>query len=87
MTRAPESVVVSRLDDELALLDRRTGTYYGLDANGARIFELASKGYDPGRIARELAAEFDAPPPEIERDAAELVAKLLEAGLLVDDGA
>lgn len=69
-TRISQSPAVAacQLGDEAALLHLVTGTYYGLDPTGTRIWELAQEPTAVSELLAALLAEFDVDPEECERD-------------------
>lgn len=81
-------VVVSRdavsaeLEQETVILGMHDGVYYGLDAVGTRIWQLAAAPTALGAIADALVAEYDVEPARAWDDLRALVADLLAAGLL-----
>ena len=79
-----ENVVFKQVGDELVLLDYASGMYYGLDAVGARIWELIDEGQPVDEIVNILTIEYEAPHLEIASDVTRLVAELRSRGLLVD---
>lgn len=78
-----EDVVVREVGGELVLLDLGSGQYFGLDAVGARIWELLSG--QPRRLAELcdlIEGEFDAPRERIEADMIALAAQLKDQDLI-----
>lgn len=85
---APETRVARRaqvvwreLEGEAVLLDLESEVYFGLDAVGTRIWSLLEADRPLGEVHRLLLAEYEAGPDELWRDLAELVGRLLAAGL------
>ena len=60
--------VESRVGDETVLLHLKSGTYFGLDAMGTRIWELLKEGMIPAEICARLEEEFDVERAVIEAD-------------------
>jgi PqqD family protein of HPr-rel-A system len=85
MIRIPETLSVSRLDDELVLLDERSGKYFGLNAVGSRIFSLLKETGDEAATLAALVAEYQAPEERLKADLGAFIAKLAERGLLKVD--
>jgi hypothetical protein len=80
--RVSDDVVFRELDGEAVLLDLESGTYYGLDAVGTRIWQLIAEHGMLAAVLDGVVSEFD-----VERDAAsadllELVRRLTDRGLL-----
>jgi hypothetical protein len=86
--RVPEDVLYRELASETVLLDARSGTYFGLDPTGTRMWSLLA---EHGRIrpAYEiLLKEYDVSEADLQRDLLDLVDKLASHGLLqVDESA
>lgn len=79
----PEDVVARELADESLLVHLGTGTYFGLDATGTRIWQLLSEHGSADAVLAELLVEFDVDEPRLRRDLADFIARLLDKGLLV----
>jgi hypothetical protein len=75
LTLSPD-VVFRELDGEGVLLDLGTGTYFGLNAVGTRIWQLIDAGREQADIVDLLAAEYDAPPSTIAADVTRLIGEL-----------
>lgn len=82
--RVPDGIACQNLQDELVLLNLHTGVYFGLDAVGARIWQLIqSHQHTPLRKIRDtLTGEYDVPPDRCASDLLNLVARLEENRLL-----
>ena len=78
----PAHVVAREVMGEVVLLDLGSGTYFGLDPVGARIWELASGGQALGRVAETIVAEFDVAREVAEADILRLAAELAERDLV-----
>ena len=81
--RIPDRVLSHRVDDEVVLLDRDANACFGLNAVGARIWELLRDLREPGAIVESIENEYDVSHDRAAADLAELLARLLEAKLLV----
>ena len=79
----PEHVMSRRLGEECVMLDLDSGTYYGLDAVGARVWQLLGEGRSVAEACAAIVAEYDAPREAVEADVARLVKELAANGLLV----
>lgn len=75
-------IIATKVDDETALLNIRTGKYYALNAVGARIWELVAVHGETEKILRVLLEEFNAP-EEVLRGDMEALMKKLEAADLI----
>ena len=69
------------LDGEAVILDFESGTYFGLNAVGTRIWHLIEQHGRLKDVFDELCREYDATTDELERDLLALVARLAEAHL------
>jgi len=89
-----QSVVVATKDQvscdlagEAAILNVKTGVYYGLDPVGARIWNLVQEPRAVADIQNTITGEYDVEPDRCARDLAGLLDKLLDEGLIeVKDG-
>jgi len=80
---ARESTVVQaqgqvscELDGGIAILDVKSGTYFGLNPVGAFIWNLLSEPRGVGEILAALAHRYDAPAARLETDLAALLNEL-----------
>ncbi|MBA3974971.1 MAG: PqqD family protein [Candidatus Solibacter sp.] len=78
----PVEVMARQVGEETVILHLESGTYYGLDAVGARIWQLIVEGRSLGEICRVMIDEYDVEQLRIERDVLDL-ASALEAKRLV----
>jgi hypothetical protein len=78
----PETVVVRAVGDEVVLLDLAAGEYFGLDAVGARVWELLDCGKSLEEVVTVLLDEFDVTEIELRADVIALVSELVSRGLL-----
>ena len=74
--------VSSELSGEVVILNLKAGVYHGLDATGARVWELLQQPRKVAEIRDVLLAEYDVEPERCERDLLELLADLAGNGLL-----
>lgn len=79
---APD-VLAQEVGDELVLLDLKSGTYFGLDPIGSRIWRLIGEGKNLSEVCEKLLGEYDVSSAELERDAAILTDELVTRRLLV----
>jgi hypothetical protein len=78
----PKSDVIFRaLGTEAVVLNLESGTYFGLNSVGTRIWLLLEQ-HDLGGTCERLAAEYDAPRERIESDVLALVDSLEDKGLV-----
>lgn len=75
-------VLAQSVDQEAVLLDLRSEQYFSLNPVGRRVWELLQGCGDVTAIRDQLLQEYRVEAAELERDLDELVARLLEAGLV-----
>lgn len=93
-TISDHSVVVVTKDQvscdlagEAAILNIKSGVYYGLDPVGARIWNLMQEPRKVAEIQSEITNEYEVEPERCARDLVVLLEKLLAEGLIeVSDG-
>ena len=78
----PTQVMARQVGDETVILDLGSGTYFGLDPVGARIWQLRCEGNTLGEICDTMLDEYDVAREALERDVVELADKLLEQKLI-----
>jgi hypothetical protein len=76
-----EDAVFRELDGQSVLLNLATGMYFGLDAVGTHVWQLAAENGSLRWISQRLAEEYDADPAAIERDLLALADSLVAKGL------
>ena len=74
--------VSSDLAGEIVMLNLASGTYYGLDEVGARIWNLVQQPTPVSAVRDAILDEYDVEPERCERDLLELLADLDKAGLI-----
>ncbi len=85
---ACEGNISCDLAGEAAVLDFKSGMYYGLDEVGARIWKLIAEPSTVGEICDTLLDEYDVEPDACERDVIALLGELAAKGLIeARDGA
>src|SRR5260221_12325129 len=78
----PDDVIFRELDGEAIILNLSTGTYFGLDAIGARMWMLFARSEPLERVVGALADEYDVDRATLERDVIDLVSELMTKGLV-----
>jgi hypothetical protein len=78
----PAQVMARAVGDETVILDLASGTYFGLDAVGARIWQLMSEGKSLAETCDVMLDEYDVTREALERDVLDLATKLVEQKLL-----
>ena len=78
----PHTVVARMVGDEVVILNLDAGTYFGLDAVGARIWELIGEGLTLSSVCDRMQNEYDTPRDVLEQDVSELIKALREENLV-----
>ena len=79
--RIPEHVVSREVGGETVILNLESGTYFGLNAVGSRIWSGIMANDAPARIQAAVAKEFGVAEAQVERDMTDLIHQLLATGL------
>jgi Coenzyme PQQ synthesis protein D (PqqD) len=87
MIRVPTNVLARRAADETVLLDLTSETYFGLNAVGSRVWELAQPGASVGAVVTTLLEEFEVERDVLVADVAALLRSMAVSGLVVLDAA
>ncbi len=67
---------------ETAILNLQTGTYYGLDEVGSRIWSLIQEPVSASEIRDAILREYDVEPDRCERDLLNLLNEMAIEGLV-----
>ena len=67
---------------ETVILDIASEAYFGLDAVGTRVWQLMRENGQTQLVFDAMLREFEVEPDALERDLADLLARLEEAGLI-----
>ncbi|HVM74747.1 MAG TPA: PqqD family protein [Candidatus Saccharimonadales bacterium] len=78
----PVHVLIRHLDGESVLLNLETEKYFGLDATGTRMWEVATQSESIEMAYTTLLQEFEVEPDTLRENLGELIARLIENGLL-----
>jgi len=78
----PPQVMARQVGDETVILDLASGTYFGLDPVGARIWALLGEGKTLAQVCDVMLEEFEVTRADIERDVLELAGRLQEQQLI-----
>ena len=77
----PAHVLARTVGNETVILDLESGTYFGLDPVGARIWQLIGSGHSVSGICQVMVEEYEVSREALEHDvlalAQELVARKL----------
>jgi hypothetical protein len=79
---AAKDQISSDLGGEVAILDVKTGTYYGLDDVGARIWNLIHEPKNVEEIQEVLVKEYEVMPDRCQRDLLALLQRLADEDLI-----
>jgi hypothetical protein len=79
---ACEGQISCDLAGEAALLDFKSGIYYGLDQVGASVWKLIAEPRIVSEICDALVAEYEVAPEVCERDVIALLDQLAAKGLV-----
>ena len=77
-----DGVMYNRVGDEIVLLDLDSGTYFGLDSVGTRVWELLTSETTIGGAIETMLGEYDVERAQLETDVYRLVAELEEKKLI-----
>jgi hypothetical protein len=79
---ASEGQVSSDLAGEMAILDVKSGIYYGLNAVGTYVWHLTGEPKAVSAVRDALLEEYDVEPERCERDLLALLQELADKGLI-----
>ena len=77
-----ENAVFRELDGEAVILNLETGTYFGLNESGTRMWNLVQQHGALQKVLEALQQEYNVPPETLREDLLRLVCQLHEKGLL-----
>lgn len=83
--RLSSEVLSKVLDGEAVLLDLKSGTYFGLNPVGTRVWELLQSGSAMGDVRAKLLDEFEVTAETLEADLVELLEQLKARGLITPE--
>jgi hypothetical protein len=83
--RIADDVVFRDLAGESVLLNLSTGTYFGLDAVGTRLWHLLKEQGSAAAAIATLQSEYDVDEQQLRQDVEALISRLLAKGLLTTD--
>jgi hypothetical protein len=81
--RPAADVLFRDLGGEAVLLDVASGSYFGLNEVGARVWQLVAAGGTLAGIVAALAAEYDVPGERLQADVLALVEDLAANRLVI----
>jgi hypothetical protein len=77
-----KDVLCEQLNDEVVLLDMRSGFYFGLTPVASRFWLALDRGETASEAATEVLTNFNVSRTSLERDLLALIAKLAEHELI-----
>jgi hypothetical protein len=83
MFKLSPDVMFRNLEGEAVLLDLGSGTYFGLNEVGTRVWQLVEAGRRPAEIVDVLTAEYEADRATIEADVTRLLDELQSRRLIL----
>ena len=72
----PAPVMARQVGEETVILDLTSGTYFGLDPVGARIWQLMVEGKTLAEVCEAMLAEYEVTAEKIELDVLTLAQEL-----------
>ena len=78
----PAQVMARQVGEETIILDLASGMYFGLDAVGARIWQLMGEGKTLADVCAAMRAEYEVSPEDIARDVISLAESLCSRQLI-----
>lgn len=78
----PADVVAREVGGETMLLDLASGTYFGLDEVGAKVWQTLEDGRSPAQACDAIFAAYEVERDILECDVLALLEQLLESGLI-----
>ena len=78
----PAQVMARTVGDETVILDLASGTYFGLDPVGARIWGLMGESKTLAEICGQMLEEYEVSREDLERDTLKLAHELAAQGLI-----
>ena len=80
--RVAKDQVSANLDGEVVLLGLQKGQYYGLDAVGAKVWELLQEPVTLEQMRDAIVEEYEVEPEDCERDLVVLLDRMRREGLI-----
>ena len=78
----PPDVMARMVGNETVILALESGTYFGLDPIGARMWELITAGKSLAQVCDTMVAEYEVQRDLLERDLLSLVGELVKKKLV-----
>lgn len=80
--RISDSAVANAVADETVILHLGSGTYFGLDPIGARLWEALQAGEPPISICASLLEAYDVTPDQLAADLRALIEEMVRNDLI-----
>lgn len=80
--RPSANVLAAAVDNEVVLLDTRSGRYFSLNKTGARVWQGITEGIPVADVARDVASTWSVPFEIAERDTQRLLGELERRALV-----
>jgi hypothetical protein len=77
-----QQVISRHVGDETVIVDLRSGTYFGVDPVGARIWQLMQDGKNLAEICNVMLDEYEVTFDDLERDVLALAQSLSAKNLI-----
>ncbi len=84
--RIRDDVLYQYLQGETVLLDLASGTYYGLDSVGTRVWQGIEQHGQLNKVREAILNEYDVSEQQCDADLVDIVADLINKGLLESVG-
>lgn len=81
--RTSDQAIANAVADETVILHLGSGTYFGLDPIGARLWSAIKDGAIPASLCDDLVAEYDIDQATLERDLRTLIDELAANDLIL----
>jgi hypothetical protein len=79
----PNHINHSKVDGTIIIIDRREGSYFGLDEIGTRVWEAIADTGTPDAAIADLAQTYDVSETVLRADVERLVKDLADKGLIL----
>jgi hypothetical protein len=80
--RLADSAATRRVGDDTVILNIESGTYFGLDAIGARFIELLEAAGSVAAVLPAMLEEYAVAEGQLQEDLLRLAQNMLDSGLL-----
>lgn len=84
--RIRDDVLYQYLQGETVLLDLASGTYYGLDSVGTRVWQGIEQHGQLNKVREAILNEYDVSEQQCDADLVDIIADLINKGLLESVG-